>query len=1446
MQNINIDNISSINQEEHFKKMDEEQNKLIDKRKNNIINSDDMQNINIDNIGFINQIEHFKKMNEEQNKLIEEKQINIKNNDDMQNINIDNIGSIDQEEYIIKMNEEQNKLIEEKQNNIKNNDDMQNLDDINNDLEHKEKFNNMISDINLNIELEKIKSEPLEKEEKNLIEVLGTDIILENKEKFTIYKYPDFQFSPEENNNSKIILLIGNFQNYFIDTFITIYSNIQYNDNFRYSIGKIDNNNNNILIYNIKSRGQEKNYDIKIISFPRIEKMDEIFKTNVIELFKEKIPQNSIHLICFTFEENKEGLNIHEKIFYKFLINLLDFKVKLIFLITLDQIKDDINNNKNYLIEQLFDFEQNEKDKIDIGYISLNNKSIYECDENDWNKLQEKSNILIKEIINSKRVILTPEKFSLMNVALFEEKEKIAQKFINFQTNEKFIILYYLLDINLYLKEKLSNFILNLFNSIIKNEYDNIFHINDNKLEFINDQNYSKYLYILSKLSINFSNLEYIKIINCLNEDVKLDNTIILFEKITTNKIKGLNLNRNNSSDLTWLNKLDILSNLKFLDLSFNNISNLTPLMNCKFNYLENFNLCHNKISNIDSFKENSFPALKYLNLTENEINSGIDNFCLAFRNTSKDLILEINHQHNYSEIYFKYNTDLEIEFNYKIDNKNYNDLLKKITFEGIKNLILKGFDNNISFLENDTLKSLKILDLIDNNINDLSIFNNIKFINLKNIYTNKESNVNNEKKCLFIKEGFKYLKFFTFIYAEELHIEFDNNKNCYNCYIYFNSPKLNIFFTNIDFLLDEVLVNVKNIYMSSSLFDIDGYSSNFFSYQTLKTYKLPFLRKIYSDKIIINYQKENLIYECTFEFLNPSITIKFLFKDLSFINDSDIFNDTQRITLIYIPSNELNKIKFEKFTSSLYIILENIFIENIEIISVIYSRDFKTVNVKCDPKIINQIENYDFNKIIYNRKIYYFYPKIVKENFNFQEIYKDIFYKKEKFFCFEIEINKEILKTINYLKNCLYINLSHMQINENNLSFLDKDYFSTLIYLNLSENEIKNINLVTYNSLRNLKKLDLSYNKIEDINLLNNENNKCKNLTLLTIEKNPIRKGLEVMKQKYFTQDCLYITINNIIKEKDEYLISLKFNKTLYYIDLKREKDDIKKLLDYNPNKLDENEYENESKYIYIDVYIKDLNDIWNLIDYKYTFFDSCLTFEKLKNEINFNIDEKEFLIKNKIYHYLLSLNFYRKDFIYSLNLGSNDDEIIKQFFELFYDKGYNYLIELSEIDLYLCFEKSKFYLSFLKSDSLNNYNFKGLSNLNEIDLSEIKLNDISNLCGDVPFINVKTLKLSNNAHIINLYELKNAKFINLENLDLSNDKIDNLKNIGMEEYPFLGLTSLNLGFNYIEKIEPILHFKYLKNLNLECNYIEVHVALVLLETLPSCREVEFRGNKN
>ena len=1446
MGNSNKNKISKLNKEQHLQKMNEEQNRLMNEKKNTISNNDVMQNLNKNNIGSINQEEHLQKMNDEQNKLMNEKKSNIEINDDMQNSNKDNIGSINQEEHLQKMNDEQNKLINEKKSNIEINDDMQNLDEINNDIERKEKFNNMINDINQNIELDKLSSIPKEKEEQKLEDILGIDTILESKEKFTIYKYPDFQFTSEDNNNCKVILMIGNVQNYFIDTFITMYSNIQYEDNFRYSIGSIDIGN--ISIYNIKSRTKEKNYDIKIVSLPQIEQLNDAFKTNMIELFKEKIPNNSIHIICFAFEENKEELNAYEKIFYKLLIYLLDFKAKILFLILPNQTKDDINNNKTDLIDYFFDFEKNQKDKIDFDYISFNNKTIFECDENDWNKIKEKSDIIKNEIVNSKRVMYTKEKISLMNFALFEEKEKISQKFINLQINEKFIILYYLMDLNFYLKEDISLLILNLFNGIIKNEYDNIFHINDNKLEFIKDQNYGKYIYILSKLSLNFKNLEYIRIMNCQSEDTSIDNTMILFEKITTNKIKNLNLITNNCYDLTWLNRLNIFSNIENLNLSFNKIVNLTPLTNYNFNYLENLNLYHNNIANIGCFKKNHFPALKYLNLSENEINSGIDKFCLAFENTSKDVILDFKYHQNHSEIYFIYSNNLEIEFKYLIEDKNFNNILKNISFEGINNLILKGFDNNIRFLENNTLQSLKTLHIIDNDINDLSIFNNIKFIKLKNIYTNRESNIIKETNCFHIKEGFKYLNYFSLIYAEEIHIEYNYNKKCYNCRIYFNNPKINIFFTNIDFLLDEVLINAKKIYISGNLFNIDGYSSELFSYQTLKAYKLPFLRKIYSDKISIDYITSKNIYECKINFLNPYLNINVNFNDLSFINDSNILNNTKEMILNHIPNNEIIKIKFENFDSSLNLILKNLYIENIEIISSIYPRKFRTFNVECSLNIIEEIENYDFKKIINNNRIKYFYPNLLKNNSDFPEMYENIILKKKEYFCFEIKINREILSRINHLKNCLEINLQNTHINENDLSFLNNDSFSTIIYLNLANNKIKNINFVTYNSLSNLTKLDLSNNEIEDINLLNDENNKCKNLTLLTIKENPIRKGIEVIKQKLFKQDCLYITVNNISKINNEFLISLKFNKNLHYIDLKIEKDDIKALLDYNPKKEDKNKEKNEdkSKFIYLDFYIKDLNDIWNFIEYKDTFFDMGLTFEILKNEFNFNITEEEFLLKKKIYYYLLNLFIYKRNFIYSLDLGSEDNEIIKYFFKYHYDKGYIYLIELLEIDLYLCFEKVKFYFSFLNSNSLNNYNFKGLSNLKEIDLSDVKLNDIKGICGDVPFINVKTLKLSNNPNIFNLYELKNAKFIGLENLDLSHDDINDLKSIGMEEYPFLDLISLNLGYNYIKKIEPVLHFEKLQKLNLEYNYIEVRSALILLEFLPSCRGAELRGNKN
>ena len=111
---------------------------------------------------------------------------------------------------------------------------------------------------------------------------------------------------------------------------------------------------------------------------------------------------------------------------------------------------------------------------------------------------------------------------------------------------------------------------------------------------------------------------------------------------------------------------------------------------------------------------------------------------------------------------------------------------------------------------------------------------------------------------------------------------------------------------------------------------------------------------------------------------------------------------------------------------------------------------------------MIEPIENYDFKKVIFDKIIKYFYSKYIKKNKKFSEIYDDIFdLKEEKIFCFEININNEILKKINYLKDCLFINLSSMELDESHLSFLEKSSFPNIEFLYLSNNKIKNINLV-------------------------------------------------------------------------------------------------------------------------------------------------------------------------------------------------------------------------------------------------------------------------------------------------------------------------------------------------------------------------------------------------
>ena len=226
-----------------------------------------------------------------------------------------------------------------------------------------------------------------------------------------------------------------------------------------------------------------------------------------------------------------------------------------------------------------------------------------------------------------------------------------------------------------------------------------------------------------------------------------------------------------------------------------------------------------------------------------------------------------------------------------------------------------------------------------------------------------------------------------------------------------------------------------------------------------------------------------------------------------------------------------------------------------------------------------------------------------------------------------------------------------------------------------------------------------------------------------------------------------------------------------------------------------------------------------------KYTFFNGNIC-EQIKE--NFNMNKEEFYIKQEILKLIKLCIVNRKQFFYFIYLNDNYiDEIMKEIIEFFYIKGIDYENELTSLDIYLNEGIIKKYFNKIY---LNKYDFQSLSNLRIIDFTTILIYNIKPLCNDI-FLNLKQLKICNNQNVVNLYELKNAKFIDLEELWLENDNITDLYEIEMDKYPFKNLSVLKLGYNRITETRPILNFRNLKQLFLEHNNIYNDGAKILLE---------------
>ena len=142
--------------------------------------------------------------------------------------------------------------------------------------------------------------------------------IIDCSSNIKIYQYPKITFSTEEENNSKVILLIGQTgegKTTFINALVNIYSGIKIEDNFRYllvydndSSDQTESKTKDVTIYNIRPKKELNCPPLKIIDTPglgdtggfvqdqeNLKRLKKAFDENII----------NVHSICFIVSNSK-------------------------------------------------------------------------------------------------------------------------------------------------------------------------------------------------------------------------------------------------------------------------------------------------------------------------------------------------------------------------------------------------------------------------------------------------------------------------------------------------------------------------------------------------------------------------------------------------------------------------------------------------------------------------------------------------------------------------------------------------------------------------------------------------------------------------------------------------------------------------------------------------------------------------------------------------------------------------------------------------------------------------------------------------------------------------------------------------------------------------------------------------------------------------------------
>ena len=975
-------------------------------------------------------------------------------------------------------------------------------------------------------------------EEKRTKVLPGCEIVSKDNPDMILYKYPKLDFF-DAKLNSKILLFIGNHSEKFIDTFINIYAGIHYEDKFRY-IRNVVYSNDVYEIYLIKGL-----INLYIICFPKKIELVE-FMQNIFSIFfyKKLIPQE---LNCiFITTEKKEELSPNQKIITLFLFFILeksnnDNRIKVLF--SSNDSGDNLNAKNNNITNDLvfseyFNISQAMFDeKYKPEYIYINNNSIYDKNSENSKRNYNDSEKNIKNIFKT-----NPPKclfFDNQKVSIFTEiannnginkTSEYRNIFNKYNKNEQILMINYLLSMNSTFE--ISTLILYLFNKIVSNKKE--IKIDDIELS-LNNKNELSIFGKVKFCNLNFVNFKY----NYSN-----NNDLYMIKNLFTENLIKLNLSRNALTHIKIFDNEENLINLNELDLSYNNIKDIESLINCKFSNLKTLNLKMNDIEDISCLEKSNYfnkleildlsnnkikslniieiKSLKFLNLIDNEISEGIVAFLDNIYFDVDKLIINKDEFNNNILFGYYYTEKSKIsavlQFKYHFKGNSMNEILKNILFKGIKYLQIIGFDN-YDFLNNESLTQLKELN-IDDKINDLTLFKDIKFKNIERIVFNNPEP---------IKNGFNILcNIFKSMVINNIKIEEKNNK--YNCLLKSKYPEFygNFIFKDLNFLKGKFLENVEKIDISQKIFDNEN-NFDFFSLNEIKN-SFPIFKKLKCEDLDINYNKKYIILA---KFYSYDFKLHFVFDDLNFIFD-DIFNEIKNLKLSNITFREKIGITKEKFP-----LLKNLELDknNIESMEFFYEidnvKDYLSINSNsniCDNILLNNFDDNKFkfgqiNTIENKLEISYYSP------INFY-LYLDKFDKK---------LNCE---------NCKKIHLNNINLTDNDINIMNLDKNYCLEDLLLDGNKIRNLEFLNNINSSNLKNISLKNNLLNSgLNIINN--NGLLTLKSLKIKLKEDGQNFHEISFEYFGRYNLSFDYLSNINESLDCLKGINFTEQIEYLDL-------------------------------------------------------------------------------------------------------------------------------------------------------------------------------------------------------------------------------------------------------------------------------------------------------